>query len=111
MALTGASYQAIADELGYANRGTVYRLVKNALEDRQVETIDELRRLEVYRLDAPQVAIWDHAKAVAAVLRIDRVLNGRDLAALDQFVAEDFVRASSTCTSTRCGTACRACTS
>ncbi len=32
--------------------GTVYRLVKNALEDRQVEAVDELRRLEVERLDA-----------------------------------------------------------
>jgi hypothetical protein len=75
MALTGSSYQAIADELGYANRGTVYRLVKNALEDRAVETIDELRRLEVERLDSLQVAIWGDAvsgdvKAVAAVVRI-----------------------------------------
>ena len=75
MALTGSSYQAIADELGYANRGTVYRLVKNALEDRQVETIDELRRLEVERLDSLQVAIWEDAmtgdvRAVAAVVRI-----------------------------------------
>ena len=75
MALTGSSYQAIADELGYANRGTVYRLVKNALEDREVETIDELRRLEVDRLDSLQVAIWEDAssgdvRAVAAVVRI-----------------------------------------
>src|SRR3954453_6371409 len=75
MALTGSSYQAIADELGYANRGTVYRLVKNALEDRQVETIDELRQLEVDRLDALQVAMWDDAmngdvRAVTAVVRI-----------------------------------------
>jgi hypothetical protein len=75
MALTGSSYQAIADELGYANRGTVYRLVKNALEERQAETIDELRQLQVDRLDALQVAIWDDAMkgdlaAVKAVLRI-----------------------------------------
>ncbi len=75
MALTGSSYQAIADELGYANRGTVYRLVKNALENREVETIDDLRRLEVDRLDTLQVAIWADAvngdlAAVKAVLRI-----------------------------------------
>jgi hypothetical protein len=75
MALTGSSYQAIADKLGYANRGTVYRLVKNALEDRQVESIDELRQLEADRLDALQVAIWEGAmsgdvRAVAAVVRI-----------------------------------------
>ena len=75
MALTGSSYQAIADELGYANRGTVYRLVRNALEDREVDTIGELRRLEVDRLDTLQVSIWDDAvkgdvRAVAAVLKI-----------------------------------------
>jgi transposase-like protein len=75
MALTGSSYQAIADELGYANRGTVYRLVKNALEHREVETIDELRGLEVDRLDSLQVAIWEDAmtgdaRAAAAVLKI-----------------------------------------
>jgi transposase-like protein len=75
MALTGSSYQAIADQLGYANRGTVYRLSKNAVENRQAETIDELRQLEVERLDALQVAIWDDAtngdvRAVAAVVRI-----------------------------------------
>jgi transposase-like protein len=75
LALTGSSYQAIADELGYANRGTVYRLVNNALKDREVETIDELRRLEVDRLDSLQVAIWEDAMtgdlaAVRAVLRI-----------------------------------------
>ena len=75
MALTGSSYQVIADELGYANRGTVYRLVKNALEDRQIETIDELRQLEVERLDALQVAVWEDAtngdvRAVAAVLKV-----------------------------------------
>src|SRR6478672_12893978 len=61
LALTGSSYQAIADELGYANRGTVYRLVKNALEDREAETIDDLRQLEVDRLDALQVAVWEDA--------------------------------------------------
>ena len=49
--------------------------MKNALEDRQVETIDELRQLEVDRLDALQVAIWDDAMkgdlaAVKAVLRL-----------------------------------------
>ena len=36
---------------------------KNALQDRQVETIDDLRQLEVISWNAPQVAIWDAAKA------------------------------------------------
>ena len=49
--------------------------MKNALEDREVETIDELRQLEVERLDALQVAVWNDAmngdvRAVGAVVRI-----------------------------------------
>src|SRR6478736_5576595 len=82
MALTGRRTRAIADELGDANRGTVYRLVKNALEDRKAETIDELRRLEVDRLDSLQVSIWDDAMtgdlgAVAAVKAVLRILHLR----------------------------------
>jgi transposase-like protein len=75
LAVSGSSYQAIADELGYANRGTVYRLVKNALEDREAETIDELRQLEVDRLDSLQAAVWAEAargdiSAIATVLKV-----------------------------------------
>jgi hypothetical protein len=71
----GEDRQAIADELGYANRGTVYRLVKNALEDREVETIDEFRELEVARLDSLQAAVWEKAvsgdfAAIATVLKV-----------------------------------------
>jgi hypothetical protein len=36
---------------------------KHPLEDRQVETIDDLRQFEEDRVDALQVAIWDDAKA------------------------------------------------
>jgi hypothetical protein len=73
--VSGSSYQAIADELGYANRGTVYRLVKNALEDREVETIDELRQLEVARLDTLPAAVWGDAvrgdlSAIVTVLKV-----------------------------------------
>lgn len=61
LALRGTTYEQIAAALGYANRGTVYRIVKNALADREVESIDELRRVEVDRLDAIQRSVWDRA--------------------------------------------------
>ena len=63
LVLSGSTYQAAADELGYANRGTVHRIVHQALTNREAETIDELRALEIDRLDAVQRAHWDAALA------------------------------------------------
>lgn len=40
LALIGHTYQAIADELGYANRGTVHRIVKTALTDHEMDSVD-----------------------------------------------------------------------
>lgn len=57
----GWTYEQIAAELGYANRGTVYRMVGRALEAQTLEAVDALRSLEVERLDAVQVALWDNA--------------------------------------------------
>lgn len=71
----GWTYEQIADELGYANRGTVCHIVHDALTARQVEAVDDLRFLERERLDALQVALWDKAmngdtKAAESVLGI-----------------------------------------
>ena len=57
----GHTYDQIATELGYANRGTVYRVVANALETQTVESVENLRSLEVERLDLLQVAVWQKA--------------------------------------------------
>lgn len=75
MALTGYTYQAIADQLGYASRGTVHRIVTKALKEQQVESVDELRQLELDRLDMLQYAYWDRAldgdhQAALLVLRV-----------------------------------------
>jgi transposase-like protein len=75
LALHGRSYDQIAREIGYANRGTVHRVVANALADRLVDGIDELREWEAARLDALQAAAWDKAmagdvRAVNSVLKI-----------------------------------------
>ena len=59
----GHTYQQIADELGYANRGTVHRIVREALEAQQAENAQLLREVEVRRLDALQVSLWAAAMA------------------------------------------------
>jgi transposase-like protein len=40
LATQGLTYQQIADELGYANRGTVHRIVQQALESRLTEGLE-----------------------------------------------------------------------
>jgi len=57
----GLTYQQVADELGYANKGTVHHLVQQELGAQVVESVAELRQTEVARLDALQVIVWDLA--------------------------------------------------
>ena len=73
--MQGWTNQAIADELGYANRGAVYETVSKALASQQVEAVESMRELETARLDALQCGIWDRTMsgevaAVQAALRI-----------------------------------------
>ncbi len=75
LATQGYTYQQIADELGYANRGTVHRIVQQTLQAVQTENVQALRAVEVDRLDALQQALWDRAmggnlRAAQAVARI-----------------------------------------
>ena len=57
----GLTYDQIAVKLGYANRGTVYRVVAEALRAQTAEAVGELRNLEVQRLDRVQLAMWNKA--------------------------------------------------
>lgn len=71
----GESYDEVARAVGYSHRGSAHRAVSKALREREVEAVDELRALELLRLDALQAALWDDAMrgdAVAAtsILRI-----------------------------------------
>ena len=75
LAVAGHGYQSIADTMGYANRGTVYRIVQEALKAHQVTSIDEVRELEATRLDALQAAVWAQAvggslQALQTVLKV-----------------------------------------
>ncbi len=42
LATQGYTYQQIADELGYANRGTVHRVVQQTLHTHQPDSVDRL---------------------------------------------------------------------
>ncbi|HEY5249647.1 MAG TPA: hypothetical protein VIJ15_14475, partial [Dermatophilaceae bacterium] len=55
------TYEQIATELGYANKGTVYHVVAEALKTQTAEAVHELRSLEVERLDNLQLAVWQKA--------------------------------------------------
>lgn len=75
LAIAGRTYDQIAAEVGYANRGTAYKVVQQALHGRTVAAVDELRCFEVDRLNALQLAVWPDAmagdvSAVEAVLKI-----------------------------------------
>ena len=71
----GLSFSAIGDKLGISKQAA-HTLVVNALRDTNAQTAevaDELRRLELERLDTAQAAIWE------------AVLKG-DVQAVDRFV-------------------------
>jgi hypothetical protein len=75
----GLTYDQIAVELGYANRGTVYRVVSEALRTQTLEAVGELRSLEVERLDSLQSAMWQKAMEgdVPSAFAILRVIMAR----------------------------------
>lgn len=75
LALAGHSFDHIAQQIGYCNRGNAWRAVQKALRDREVEAVDLYREVELARLDALQSACWETAcagdrQAIETVLRI-----------------------------------------
>src|SRR5664279_1242242 len=72
----GCSYDEIAADLGYANRGSAYRLTQNALKPTVDRIAEDHLGYELARLDALQVPHWDAAtsgldvKAAHLVLKI-----------------------------------------
>ena len=87
LAAQGLSYDEIAKAAGFANRGGAYKAVSAALRARQAEAVDELRVLELERLDALQRSCWDAALEgdIASVDRVLKVIAARvRLLGLDQ---------------------------
>jgi hypothetical protein len=72
--LAGATYQVIADRLGWSGPSGAHQEVARALRAGECAA-DQLRELELARLDVLQAAVWPKAvtgglKAVDAVLAI-----------------------------------------
>jgi orotate phosphoribosyltransferase-like protein len=92
LATKGVPYDQIASEVGYANRGTAWRVVNKALTERVDSAVDEYRQMELARLDALQESLWSTAmegnvRSVDAILRIiDRRIR---LLGLDQVTVRD----------------------
>ena len=63
LARAGHDYDSIADQVGYSNRGTAWRVVQKALGARVVDGVDELRQVELDRLDRLLKAHWGKALA------------------------------------------------
>jgi len=76
---TGLTYDQIATELGYTNRGTVYHVVAEALKAQTAEAVVQLRTLEIERLDNLQLAVWQKAMDgdVPSAMAVVRVIMAR----------------------------------
>ena len=75
--LSGASLEEIRDVLGYRGASGVHRAIKAGLDRMLQEPADELRKLEVRRLDKMLKGIW--ADAVSGKeFKIDRALKIMD---------------------------------
>ena len=71
----GATYQAIAEQLGYAHGKSAYKAVASALRATLREPAAGVRELEVARLDSALLAVWRRVqagddKAIDRLLRI-----------------------------------------
>lgn len=71
----GHTYQRIADQLGYSSRSTAYNDIKKTLTQQQHHAVEELRALELERLDTATRAIFQDVakgdlKAIDALLKI-----------------------------------------
>lgn len=73
--LAGFSYGEIAQQVGYSDRGGAYKACQAALTRSMPEPNEELRHLELVRLERLQMAIWARAlggdpKAIDSALQI-----------------------------------------
>lgn len=69
----GVSYEEIARSLGYRSASGAYNAVKSAIKKALREPADELRKIEVTRLDTALFAIWPAVKR-GDLFAIDRFL-------------------------------------
>ena len=79
LVMAGWTYDAIAREVGFRSKGSVSKAFWRALSAREESNVRTYRALEVSRLDALQLCLWDRAMAgdVTAVSTILRIIDRR----------------------------------
>jgi len=75
--ISGLSYQAIADKLGYSDKTLVRRDVVNGIKEIVREPAEEVLRIELARLDEMHAGCWEAAKS-GDVQALDRALKIQD---------------------------------
>lgn len=87
---SGATFAHIANELGYANESGAYKAVMRALKKTLQEPADEVRMLEVERLDSLLNGLWQRRHVPEITDRILRIMERRaKLLGLDSPVRSD----------------------
>lgn len=69
----GLGYQAIADALGWSSKGDAYRAVQRVLSETVREAGDEVRAIELARLDAELVRLADAEELIRVALEREHV--------------------------------------
>lgn len=69
----GATYDKIAQQVGYSNRGNAQRAVQTALREVTADPAREVIAIELERLDAMLLGLWGQART-GHLGSIDRVL-------------------------------------
>lgn len=86
LAVEGYSYEEIARRVGYTNRGSAHRAVFKALGEREVQAVEELRHVELDRLEQLHATYWpkaiegDRAAAQVILKVMDRRIRLQGLA-------------------------------
>lgn len=57
----GFTLEAIAERLGYSSASGAHKAITSALDKHTHKAVDELRKMQLARLDEMQYAIWDEA--------------------------------------------------
>jgi hypothetical protein len=75
MRIAGASFDDIAEALGYASRAGAHKAIMTAIQSTLPEPVEAVRQLELNRLDRLWLAVWPAAlqgnpQAVEACLKI-----------------------------------------
>ncbi len=77
MRIAGRSYADIAEALDYASRGSAHKAVATALRKTLQEPADEVRSLEIERLDELLMSIWQYRMKPDYLDRVLKIMERR----------------------------------